>query len=69
MRTTGYRLASYENAVKLLRPDCKFTWNGKDFSHWEHKDPPPTLEEIDNMLQMIKKWEDENPDKVGKVWI
>jgi hypothetical protein len=69
MRTIGYRLASYENAIKLLRPDCKFTFNGVSFIEWNHEDPPPTMEEMEKMIQMIRDWEDENPDKVNKVWI
>lgn len=62
-----YKYASFENAVKLLRPGCKFTINNLQFTEWKHKDPPPSIEEIYEMIDKIKKFEIENMPPAGLI--
>ena len=64
-----YKFASIENAIKLLRPNCKFVLVNNEITKWDHDKDIPTDIEIDNMIKMIKDWEDKNPESISKVWI
>jgi len=64
-----YKHASFDNAIKLLRPGAKFTTEGSIFTRWQHNESPPNMEEIDNMIKMIQEWEDNNPELVDKVYV
>jgi hypothetical protein len=65
----NYKHASFDNAIKLLRPGAKFTIAGTVFTRWEHQSSPPSIEEIDDMIKIVQEWEDSNPDLVDKVYI
>lgn len=66
---TGYKIATFENAIKLLRPGCSFVLWGNSIKEWTHSEPPPTNEEIDVMIKRIEQWEDANPDLAEKVYV
>lgn len=62
----GQQLVSVETAIKLLRPKAKFELYNKIFTKWDHPDDPPSWDEIENMMNKIQEFVDNNklPDVV-----
>lgn len=51
-----------EVAIDLLRPEAKWEWSSNfkpgSFTRWDDPRPQPTKEEIDQMMEKIKAFED-----------
>lgn len=62
----GKSLVSVETAIKLLRPGAVFELYNTIFMKWEHELPPPSWDEINDMMKKIEEFVNTNelPDVV-----
>lgn len=48
-------------AVELLRPGAKWEYNGQQFTRWEDSRPCPSVEEVNDVMEKIMKFEESIP--------
>ena len=56
---TQYRFAAIDVVMQILRPNATFELYGDRIARWDDPRPQPTREEILEMLEAIKKFEDQ----------
>jgi hypothetical protein len=54
-----YQFAAIDVAMQILRPYATFEMYGNRIAKWDDSRPQPTQEEIENMIEAIKKFEDQ----------
>lgn len=54
-----YRFAAIDVAMQILRPNATFEMYGNRIARWADPRPQPTQEELDGMINAIKKFEDQ----------
>lgn len=59
-----YQLYGVDTAVQLLRPGARWELTNSEFSLWEDERPCPTMEEIKETMEKIKKFE----DSINTIW-
>jgi hypothetical protein len=60
-----YRLYGIEMAVQLLRPGALWEISNGKFTRWEDPRPCPTIEEVFETMEKIKKFE----DSINTIWL
>jgi hypothetical protein len=53
-----YRFAGIDVAMQILRPGATFEISGLTITNWDDPRPKPTTEEIVEMVESIKKFEE-----------
>jgi len=53
-----YRLMGIDTAMHLLRPGAKWEISNNHFSRWDDPRPCPTIEEVYEVIDKIKAFED-----------
>ena len=61
MSSRLYKLYGINVAVELLRPGAKLEYNGHQFTKWEDERPIPSIEEVNDVMEKIKAFEDSVP--------
>jgi len=61
MRGKLYKLYGINVAVELLRPGAKWEYNGHGFTKWEDPRPCPSVEEVNDVMEKIRAFEDSIP--------
>jgi len=61
MKSKFYRLFGINVAVELLRPGAKWEYNGHQFTKWDDERPVPSVEEVNDVMEKIKAFEDSIP--------
>ena len=61
MSSRLYKLYGINVAVELLRPGAKWEYNGHQFTKWEDERPIPSIEEVNDVMEKIKAFEDSVP--------
>lgn len=57
-----YQLMGIDIAVFLLRPGAKWEWtSGVGFTRWDDPRPKPSVEEVMETIEKIKRFEDQIP--------
>jgi hypothetical protein len=56
---TQYRFAAIDVVMQILRPNATFELYGDRIVRWDDPRPQPTREEILEMLEAIRKFEDQ----------
>lgn len=59
MSDKSYRFAGIDVAMQILRPGATFEISGVSIVNWNDPRPQPTSEEILNMVEQIKKFEEQ----------
>ena len=60
-----YRLYGIDIAMELLRPKAKWEISNNEFTRWEDPRPCPTIEEVLEVMELSKNFE----DKIGTQWL
>jgi len=60
-----YRLYGINIAIELLRPKAKWEIYNNSFTKWEDPRPCPTIEEVHEVMELSKKFE----DNVNTIWL
>ena len=58
MTDKTYKFAAIDIAMQMLRPGATFEISNTDIVRWDDDRPQPTTEEIQEMIQNIKNFED-----------
>jgi hypothetical protein len=53
-----YKFSGIDVAMQILRPNATFEISGLEITRWDDPRPQPSIEEIQNMMDSIKKFED-----------
>ena len=53
-----YKFAAIDIAMQMLRPGATFEISNTEIVRWDDERPQPTTEEIQQMIQNIKNFED-----------
>ena len=61
MSSKLYKLYGINVAVELLRPGAKWEYNGHQFTKWDDPRPMPSVEEVNDVMEKIKAYEDSIP--------
>ena len=61
MSSRLYKLYGINVAVELLRPGAKWEFNGMNFTKWDDERPVPSPEEVMDVMDKIRKFEDSIP--------
>ena len=61
MRGKLYKLYGINVAVELLRPGAKWEYNGHGFTKWDDERPVPSVEEVNDVMEKIRAFEDSIP--------
>jgi hypothetical protein len=61
MRGKLYKLYGINVAIELLRPGAKWEYNGHGFTKWEDERPVPSVEEVNDVMEKIRAFEDSIP--------
>ena len=61
MSSKLYKLYGINVAVELLRPGAKWEYNGHGFTKWDDPRPMPSVEEVNDVMEKIKAFEDSIP--------
>jgi hypothetical protein len=61
MSSRLYKLYGINVAVELLRPGAKWEYNGMGFTKWDDPRPKPSPEEVNDVMEKIKAFEDSIP--------
>ena len=61
MKSRLYKLYGVNVAVELLRPGAKWEFNGMGFTKWDDPRPVPSPEEVADVMEKIRKFEDSIP--------
>lgn len=61
MSSKLYKLYGINVAVELLRPGAKWEYNGHQFTKWDDERPVPSVEEVNDVMEKIKAFEDSIP--------
>lgn len=68
-----YTFAGLDTAMSILRPNATYELAGIEIIKWDDPRPKPTTEEILNMVEQIRKFEDTNQmeviSKTGEVTV
>jgi hypothetical protein len=59
-----YQLYGIDTAMHLLRPGAKWEISNTMFTRWEDPRPCPTMEEVLETMEKIKKFE----DSINTIW-
>tara|TARA_R110002096_G_C14006806_1_gene668554 strand:- start:54 stop:308 length:255 start_codon:yes stop_codon:yes gene_type:complete len=65
METKIYRLYGIDVAMELLRPKAKWEISNNVFTRWDDPRPCPTIEEVYEVMELSKKFE----DKINSIWL
>ena len=60
-----YRFYGIDVAMELLRPKAKWEISNNVFTRWEDPRPCPTIEEVYEVMELSKKFE----DKINSIWL
>lgn len=60
-----YRLTGVDSAMALLRPGAKWELSNTTFTRWEDPRPCPSIEEIKEVQELAKEFE----DKINTIWL
>jgi len=60
-----YVLYGIDTAVNLLRPGSVWEISNMEFTKWDDPRPQPTIEEIKETMEKIKKFE----DSINTIWL
>jgi hypothetical protein len=60
-----YQLYGINTAMRLLRPGAKWEITNNEFTRWEDSRPCPTMEELQEVMDKIKKFE----DSINTIWL
>ena len=60
-----YRLYGIDIAMELLRPKAKWEISNNEFTRWEDPRPCPTIEEVFEVMELSKNFE----DKIDTQWL
>jgi hypothetical protein len=58
MKLKTYQLVGIETAMALLRPGAKWEITNGEFTRWEDPRPCPSIKEVFETIEKIKKFED-----------
>lgn len=61
MKEKFYQLYGINTAMHMLRPGARWEISNDHFSVWEDPRPCPTMEEVKETMEKIKKFEDSIP--------
>jgi len=61
MRGKLYKLYGINVAIELLRPGAKWEYNGHGFTKWDDERPVPSVEEVNDVMEKIRAFEDSIP--------
>tara|TARA_R100000081_G_C4649601_1_gene82027 strand:- start:59 stop:361 length:303 start_codon:yes stop_codon:yes gene_type:complete len=59
-----YRLYGIDTAMELLRPKAKWEITNDRFTRWEDERPCPTMEEVYDVMEKAKAFE----DTINTIW-
>ena len=65
METKIYRFYGIDVAMELLRPKAKWEISNNVFTRWDDPRPCPTIEEVYEVMELSKKFE----DKINSIWL
>ena len=65
METKIYRLYGIDVAMELLRPKAKWEISNNVFTRWEDPRPCPKIEEVYEVMELSKRFE----DKINSIWL
>jgi|TARA_R110000787_G_scaffold163751_2_gene276903 hypothetical protein len=60
-----YRFYGIDVAMELLRPKAKWEISNNVFTRWDDPRPCPTIEEVYEVMELSKKFE----DKINSIWL
>lgn len=60
-----YRLYGINTAVNMIRPGARWEISNNRFTVWEDPRPCPTIEEVKEVMEKIKAFE----DSINTVWL
>jgi hypothetical protein len=59
INNTQYQFAAIDVAMQILRPNATFEMYGNRIAKWDDPRPQPTQEDLEGMIDAIKKFEDQ----------
>ena len=59
-----YRLTGVDSAMELLRPNATWELTNTEITKWEDERPCPTIEEIKQVQNLARKFE----DSINTIW-
>ena len=65
MNAKIYRFYGIDVAMELLRPKAKWEISNNVFTRWDDPRPCPTIEEVYEVMELSKKFE----DKINSIWL
>jgi len=60
-----YRFYGIDVAMELLRPKAKWEISNNVFTRWDDPRPCPTIEEVYEVMELSKRFE----DKINSIWL
>ena len=60
-----YRYTGVDAAMTLLRPNARYEFNGTDIVWWDDPRPKPTMEQVKEVQEKIKKFE----ESIETIWL
>ena len=60
-----YRFYGIDVAMELLRPKAKWEISNNVFTRWDDPRPCPKIEEVYEVMELSKKFE----DKINSIWL